>query len=149
MTREKAKAFVDAVVTMRMGATDEVAITAVDVYPEWDGAGVDYTAGDRVLYNEILYKVLTDHTSQEDWAPDVAPSLFTVVLIPDSNVIPAWVQPDSTNPYMTGDKVTHNDYIWQSDVDNNVWEPGVYGWTQLEEADISDAEALSIIAEGE
>lgn len=149
MTREKAKAFVDAVVTMRMGATDAVALTAVDVYPEWDGAGVAYAAGDRVLYNEILYKVLMDHTSQEDWAPDVSPSLFAVVLIPDPDVIPAWVQPDSTNGYMKGDKVTHNDYIWQSDVDNNVWEPGVYGWTQLEEADISDAEALNIIAEGE
>lgn len=36
--------------------------------------------------------------------------------------------PDSTNPYMTGDKVTHNGSTWVSTCDNNVWEPGVYGW---------------------
>ena len=46
--------------------------------------------------------------------------------------IPAWVQPDSTNPYQVGDKVTHNDAVWESDTDNNIWEPGVYGWTKIE-----------------
>jgi hypothetical protein len=29
---------------------------------------------------------------------------------------------------MKGDRVTHNDQTWESTVDNNVWEPGVYGW---------------------
>lgn len=48
----------------------------------------------------------------------------------DGEVLP-WEQPDSTNPYMTGDKVTHNGKTWVSDVDNNVWEPGVYGWTEV------------------
>ena len=33
-----------------------------------------------------------------------------------------------TNPYKKGDKVTHNGSTWVSTVDNNVWEPGVYGW---------------------
>jgi hypothetical protein len=50
------------------------------------------------------------------------------VLIPDPETIPEWVQPGSTNPYMKGDKVTHNGSTWVSLVDNNVWEPGVYGW---------------------
>jgi len=27
--------------------------------------------------------------------------------------------------------VTHNDAVWQSTVDANVWEPGVSGWTQV------------------
>lgn len=69
---------------------------------------------------------------QDDWTPDVTPSLFAKVLIPDASVVPEWEQPDSTNPYMTGDKVTHNKKTWVSDVDNNVWEPGVYGWTEVE-----------------
>ena len=43
--------------------------------------------------------------------------------------IPEWVQPDSTNSYSKGDKVTHNGKTWVSDIDNNVWEPGVYVWT--------------------
>ena len=39
-----------------------------------------------------------------------------------------WEQPESTNPYMKGDKVTHAGKTWVSTIDNNVWEPGVYGW---------------------
>lgn len=78
----------------------------------------------------MLYKILLDHISQPDWAPDVAVSLFAKVLIPDANVIPEWVQPDSTNPYMIGDKVTHNEKTWVSIVDNNAWEPGAYGWEE-------------------
>jgi hypothetical protein len=27
-------------------------------------------------------------------------------------------------------KVSHNDKHWVSDYDNNVWEPGVFGWTE-------------------
>lgn len=62
---------------------------------------------------------------------DVAVSLFTKVLIPDENVIPAWEQPDSTNAYMIGDKVSHNGKTWVSNVNNNVWEPSVYGWDEV------------------
>ena len=59
------------------------------------------------------------------------PSLFARVLIPDPEVIPEWVQPDSTNPYAKGDKVRHSGSVWVSDIDGNVWEPGVYGWTRM------------------
>ncbi len=109
---------------------DSTALEAASLYPKWI-AGVSYEAGIRVRYGDILYSVLTAHTSQSDWTPDAAPSLFAKVLIPDDTVIPAWEQPDSTNPYMTGDKVSHNDKTWVSDVDNNVWEPGVYGWSEV------------------
>ena len=111
---------------------DETALEAVDLFPEWK-AGQSYTAGQRIRYNGVLYSVLTDHTSQADWTPNTAASLFAKVLIPDPDVIPEWEQPDSTNPYSAGDKVTHNGKTWVSDVDNNVWEPGVYGWTEVTE----------------
>lgn len=127
MTRNKAKEFIKSLVNLRGVATDEQAVEAHAVYPEWK-AEVAYAANDRVLYNEILYKVITAHTSQADWTPDVAASLFAKVLIPDEDVVPAWEQPDSTNAYMIGDKVTHNGKTWISIIDNNVWEPGVYGW---------------------
>lgn len=94
-------------------------------------AGISYVSGKRVKYNDVIYKVLQDHTSQDDWTPENAPSLFAKVLIPDENVIPEWEQPDSTNPYMTGDKVTHSGETWVSNVDNNVWQPGVYGWDKV------------------
>ena len=113
-----------------LSVDDNIALRMVEFYPEW-AAGQDYTAGFKVQYNGTLYKVLTAHTSQDDWTPDAAPSLFAKVLIPDETVVPEWEQPDSTNPYNAGDKVTHNGKTWVSDVDNNVWEPGVYGWSEV------------------
>lgn len=130
MTRNEAKAFINSLVNLRTSATDKQAIEAPAIYPEWKPE-IEYTVDDRILYNNILYRVITAHTSQETWTPDVSASLFAKVLIPDENVIPAWEQPDSTNPYMTGDKVTHNDKTWVSTVDNNVWEPGAYGWDEI------------------
>lgn len=130
MTLEEAKAIIDALVTLRNSATDEQALKASALYPKWK-VGTAYQKDKRVLYNDILYKVLTDHTSQVDWTPDAAPSLFAKVLIPDKNVIPEWEQPESTNPYGKGDKVTHNGKTWRSTIDGNVWEPGVYGWEEI------------------
>ena len=130
MTRAEAEAIVAALVKLRESATDEQALSAPVLYPAWR-SGVDYVTGQRVLHNAVLYKVLQDHTSQETWTPEAAPSLFAKVLIPDETVIPEWVQPDSTNPYMRGDRVTHNGKTYESEVDNNVWEPGVYGWVQI------------------
>ena len=109
---------------------DEDALEAIQLFPLWK-ADVEYTVGQRVRYNEVLYSVLTAHTSQADWTPEVAPSLFAKVLIPDENVIPEWEQPDSTNPYKKGDKVSHNGKIWESQIDGNVWEPGVVGTESL------------------
>ena len=127
MTRAEAEAIVAALVKLRESATDEQALSVPVLYPAWR-SGVDYVTGQRVLHGGVLYKALQDHTSQDDWTPDAAPSLFAKVLIPDDTVIPEWEQPDSTNPYSKGDKVTHNGKTWISDIDNNVWEPGVYGW---------------------
>ena len=130
MTRAEAKAFIDALVKLRGLATDEQALAAPAVYPSWKEE-VEYALGERVLYNDVLYKVITAHTSQATWTPDVAASLFAKVLIPDDEKIYPWEQPESTNPYMTGDKVTHNGKTWISIIDNNSWEPGVYGWEEV------------------
>lgn len=108
---------------------DNTALRMLEFYPEWT-TDTDYATGFKVQHGGKLYKCLTAHASQADWTPDAAPSLWAKVLIPDPDVIPEWEQPDSTNPYMQGDKVTHNSKTWVSDVDNNVWEPGVYGWTE-------------------
>ena len=131
MTRAEAEDIVAALVKLRESATDEQALSVPVLYPAWQ-SGVDYVTGQRVLHGGVLYKALQDHTSQDDWTPDAAPSLFAKVLIPDAETIPEWEQPDSTNPYSKGDKVTHNGKTWISDIDNNVWEPGVYGWSEME-----------------
>lgn len=110
---------------------DEELLEVPNLAPVWDSAA-EYTAGDRVTYLGVLYKCLQSHTAQADWTPEAAPSLWARVLIPDENTIPEWVQPESTNPYMKGDKVTHNGRTWVSAVDDNIWEPGVYGWEETE-----------------
>lgn len=117
-------------IKLREMATDEMSLQVPNLYPAWK-EDAEYSAGERVLHDDILYKVLQAHTSQAGWTPDVAVSLFAKVLIPDENSIPNWEQPESTNPYMTGDKVMYDSKVWMSTVDNNVWTPGVYGWEEV------------------
>lgn len=114
-----------------LSLNDEDALEAKELYPQWSGNGINYKVNDRIRYEGVLYKVLLAHTSQEGWTPDVSPSLFAKVLIPDENAIPEWEQPDSTNAYQVGDKVTHNGKTWENTIANNVWEPGVYGWSEI------------------
>ena len=108
---------------------DEQALNVQNLYPEWKAKGT-YYIGDRRRHKGVLYKCLADHEWQPDWSPDVSPSLWARILIEDPNDIPDWTQPDSTNAFMKGDKVKHNNKIWISNIDNNVWEPGVYGWIE-------------------
>lgn len=131
MTREEARLFIESFLKLRGLATDEMSLEVPNLYPVWK-ENIEYIVNDRVLYNDVLYKVLQAHTSQSDWTPDVSASLFAKMLIPDENIIPEWEQPDSTNPYMTGDKVMYNGKVWISNVDNNVWTPESYGWSIIE-----------------
>lgn len=112
---------------------DADALHAIELYPVW-ADDVSYVAGDRVRYDGVLYKCLQAHTSQPDWTPDAAPSLWAKVLIPDPDVIPEWEQPDSTNGYSKGDKVKYNGAVYESLIDNNVWSPDAYpaGWQVVE-----------------
>lgn len=105
---------------------DTVALEVPALTQAWDGNGVQYTVDQRVRYGDTLYRVIQAHTSQTDWAPDTAVSLFAKVLIPSADTIPEWEQPDSTNPYMKGDKVMFEGKVYESLIDNNVWSPSAY-----------------------
>ena len=119
--------------------SDEQALQVPLMFPKWQ-ANKEYVAGDRVLYLGVLYKVLQAHTSQAGWEPDIAPSLFAKnLIVKDENGeqvdIPEFEQPDSTNPYMIGDKVIFEGKVYQSLIDNNVWSPSDYpqGWEEVNE----------------
>ena len=109
---------------------DEEAVEYSELFPTWSGDGISYAVGDRVLHRGTLYKCLIANRSQEDWNPDAAPSLWAKVLIPDPEFVPDWEQPDSTNPYMTGDLVRFEGSVYESLIDNNIWSPAAYpaGW---------------------
>lgn len=129
MTYEKALKLRELIVKASATLDDTDALEGIELFDAWQ-TDKAYEAGDRVRYDGTLYKCLQPHTSQETWTPTDAPSLWARV---DDPAIewPEWVQPESTNPYMRGDKVTHLEKHWISDVDNNVWEPSVYGWTEV------------------
>ena len=112
--------------------SEETAAAYPDLFPEWE-SGVQYDAGNLRAYHGVLYKCLIPHTSQDDWTPDVSPSLWAIAADPTQEW-PEWVQPlGSEDAYKAGDKVSHNDKHWISDVNANIWEPGVYGWTEASE----------------
>lgn len=110
--------------------TDSEAFDVAELFPMWKTEHA-YETGDRVQYESKLYKCLQGHTSQADWIPSTAVSLWVEVADP-SIEFPEWKQPTGAHDaYMTGDKVSHNEKHWISEADNNIWEPGVYGWREV------------------
>lgn len=112
---------------------DTTAAEHADLFALW-AYPVAYKAGQIRRYTDgKLYRCLQDHTSQADWTPPAAVSLWVAVADP-AEEWPEWSQPvGAHDAYGAGDKVSHNGKHWTSNVDGNVWEPGVYGWTEAEE----------------
>ena len=114
--------------------SDAQALQVPMLFDDFDGNGVAYEVGKRVLYNDILYKVIQAHTSQAEWTPVAAPSLFAKVINETiDGSIPEFEQPGSTNPYMKGDRVIFNGKVYESLIDNNVYSPEAYpaGWKEI------------------
>lgn len=130
ITLEKARALRKLIEQMAEKLTDTEALEGIELFPKWK-SDETYLIGERVRFEDTLYKCLLNHTSQETWTPPVSPSLWVRVDDPGEEW-PDWVQPvASTDAYPMGAKVSHNEKHWVSDVDANVWEPGVYGWTEV------------------
>ena len=109
-------------------ADDETALTGIALYPIWS-SGISVSVNDRYQYSDKLYKCVQAHTTQADWTPDKTPALWVEVSLDE---FPEWKQPAGAHDaYAKGDKVKHNGKKWVSDVDANVWEPGVYGWSEI------------------
>ena len=116
------------------GLSDEQALQVPLLFEEFDGNGIAYEVGKRIMYNGVLYKVIQAHTSQAEWTPTAAPSLFAKVINETiDGSIPEFEQPDSTNPYMKGDRVIFNGKVYESLIDNNVYSPSDYptGWKEI------------------
>ena len=110
---------------------EETATEHIDLFSPWVD-GIAYKMGDIRSYEGKLYRCEQSHTAQDGWEPPVTPALWTEVAKPGK--IPEWKQPTGAqDAYNKGDQVRHAEKIWTSDIDGNVWEPGVYGWTEMEE----------------
>ena len=115
--------------------TDEQALEIATIYPKWMSGKV-YSKGELVTYGENtvgdpqLYRVVASHTSQSDWTPDVASSLFTSIGLNNSGYV-VWSQPTGAHDaYNMGDIVEYNGTLYKSIMDGNVYSPDVYpsGW---------------------
>ena len=115
--------------SLTVSMNNETALNNIELFPLWSN-NYEYKINDRVRYEGTLYKCLNSHTSQSTWSPADAHSLWVRVDDPGDEW-PEWIQPlGSTDAYSLGAKVSHDGKHWISDYDNNVWEPGVFGWSE-------------------
>lgn len=120
----------------RDSLSDTDAAGYAEYFPQWSADSVAYKTGDRVQYGGKLWKVSSDHTSQANWDPADAHSLFAEILPGQSGTpIGEWKQPDASNTYSKGDKVTYKGKTYESTIDNNSWSPEAYpqGWKEITE----------------
>jgi hypothetical protein len=129
VTRDHAYRLRDLLHKASASLDDSDALDGIELFPTWMSE-TSYTAGVRVRYDGKLYRCEQAHTSQAGWEPPSVPALWTEVAKPGE--IPVWKQPSGAqDAYPIGSKVRYPDEqgdVWISMVDNNVWEPGVYGW---------------------
>lgn len=110
MTREKLTAIINALIRLRDAATDETALEAVDIYPEWK-PDTDYTVdGLRYAWEGKLYLIRQAHRSQAQYTPDIAPALYELVVVGHSGTA------DDPIPYEIGMAISEGLYY----IENNI-----------------------------
>ena len=94
--------------------TDEEALENIELFPTWQSKiGVQVNQGDRLYFDDKLFKVLQTHTPQEDWRPDTTASLYVQVVLDEEqgtidNPIPYSVNMELVEgKYYTDDGVTY------------------------------------------
>lgn len=115
---------------MSLNLDDEQALKVSMLYADWT-VGESYVIGDIRRYEGALYRALQASTGADIYPPDVFVSGWKRIGDPDEEGVFPWAQPlGATDAYNKGDKVTHDGKTWVSDIDGNVWAPGVYGWSE-------------------
>lgn len=130
--------FFKAVQMFAASLSDDKAMEIATIYDPWK-VGKAYKVGEYVTYGKNavgdpqLYKVITAHTSQADWTPDVTASLFGAIGLDDGGH-PVWSAPTGAHDaYNKGDIVNYNGTLYESLVDGNWQAPDAYpaGWKEV------------------
>ena len=90
--------------------SDNDALDGIELFPLW-GTNKQYEVGNRLRYNERLYKVLQNHISQADWLPNITPSLYAEVERQGQGDTP-----DNPIPYNNNMELLENKYYLQDNV---------------------------------
>ena len=116
------------------------ALEVPTVYPQYQ-TGHAYSTGDYLTCgtdtngDPLLYKVVQDHTSQEDWPPADTPALYTCISLTEGGY-PIWSPPSGAQEaYNAGVFVSYKGALYKSLIDGNTWAPDAYpdGWELYEE----------------
>lgn len=124
------------IAVLSLDATDDQAVSMAALYPEWSGDGVGYTApASIVMHGGALWRCLQTHTSQADWAPGAAPSLWSRIdLAPDG--IRVWRPPTcAEDAWNQGDRCHHpgaTGAVYESLPDSNHTEPPSRFWRAVD-----------------
>lgn len=128
--RQRAEQFRKAIRLFAQSLDEETAMEISTVYESY-AVGKSYKADDYFTYGENsvgdpqLYRVVQAHTSQADWKPDSTPSLYKAIGL-DEDGYPIWSQPTGAHDaYNKGDIVDYNGTLYISEVDGNIYAPGV------------------------
>jgi hypothetical protein len=126
-------------VQMSASLTDDEKIQLTELYPVWEtGNGGQFKVGAIVQYElntwgePQLWECIQAHSLQDDWAPDVATSLWKKIGF--ANGYEVWSQPyGAHDAYAVGDRVMYNGAVWESKIDGNVYAPGIVAgqWTEV------------------
>lgn len=120
--------------------TEEQAMEVATLYPAYK-VGVAYKEGEFFTYgvngvgDPQLYKVVQNHTSQEDWNPDKTQSLYVAIGL-NSSGYPIWSRPTGAHDaYETGEIVEFEGRLYKSLINGNTYSPTEYpaGWETYEE----------------
>ena len=126
--RENAQKIANNIALATSYLNDEQAESVTILFAGWE-TDTDYAIGDRRQYDGLLYRCIQAHTSQAGWEPPNVPALWIRTW---TDPWPEWIQPTGAHDaYPMGAHVSHNGKHWESEIDANVYEPGVYGWTEV------------------
>lgn len=90
-----------------------------------------YMTGDTTTFDGRKYRSRIDNNV---WSPKQYPAGWEEVS--DGSDIPEWVQPSGAHDaYSKGSRVRRNGKVYESTIDNNVWDPETYtdGWKLITE----------------
>lgn len=119
------------------GLNEKEALQVPDLFEEWK-PDKKYNIDKIIKYGvdddgiTQLYIVVQKHVSQKEWSPDAQKSMYKNISFSEEGH-DVWVQPlGYSDAYQTGDVVSHDDILYISTVDQNTWEPLIYGWDLYE-----------------
>ena len=126
---------------LRDNVIDESEMMALaDIYPSFETlaatkktykSGTIFSWGLTDEGSTQLWKTKVNTKFHESVKPDADPNTYEKIGTDDSGY-PIWVQPlDKKNSYKKGDIVSHNGKVWSSDINHNMYEPGVEGWSEV------------------